>query len=160
MTRLCVTEYAGFIVRFPLDDPQMIPKKLNLFFFFLSPSGYQHNPYNGVICNDTITATGVFASKELWRLAKGKSGVDLEWTKIPPLFCLSLMVLYIFLLLLLPRAHCRCDRFQLCDRSLNRGDLLTRAHLICRPAAGDCPSRRPRKRTKNGPELIFQSSSS
>lgn len=95
MTRLCVTEYAGFIVRFPLDDPQMIPKKLNLFFFFLSPSGYQHNPYNGVICNDTITATGVFASKELWRLAKGKSGVDLEWTKIPP-FSVSLSWFYIY----------------------------------------------------------------
>ncbi|XP_059098962.1 uncharacterized protein LOC131893057 isoform X2 [Tigriopus californicus] len=33
--------------------------------------GYPHNPYNGVICNDTITATGVFGSKELWRLARG-----------------------------------------------------------------------------------------
>ncbi|XP_021922795.1 nuclear factor 1 X-type isoform X8 [Zootermopsis nevadensis] len=32
--------------------------------------GYTHNPYNGVICNDTILATGVFSSKELWRLAK------------------------------------------------------------------------------------------
>ena len=35
-------------------------------------AGFMHNPYNGVICNDTITATGVFGSKELWRLAKGK----------------------------------------------------------------------------------------
>ncbi|XP_023722351.1 nuclear factor 1 X-type isoform X11 [Cryptotermes secundus] len=32
--------------------------------------GYTHNPYNGVICNDTILATGVFSSKELWRLSK------------------------------------------------------------------------------------------
>ncbi|XP_014274090.1 nuclear factor 1 X-type isoform X4 [Halyomorpha halys] len=32
--------------------------------------GYSHNPYNGVICNDTILATGVFSSKELWRLSK------------------------------------------------------------------------------------------
>ncbi|CAG7785224.1 unnamed protein product [Allacma fusca] len=32
--------------------------------------GYAHNPYNGVICNDTILATGVFSSKELWRLSK------------------------------------------------------------------------------------------
>ena len=35
-------------------------------------AGYPHNPYNGVVCNDTITATGVFSSKQLWRLAKGK----------------------------------------------------------------------------------------
>ena len=34
-------------------------------------TGYPHNPYNGVVCNDTITATGVFSSKQLWRLAKG-----------------------------------------------------------------------------------------
>lgn len=39
-------------------------------------SGYPHNPYNGVICNDTITATGVFGSKELWRLARGKNIVN------------------------------------------------------------------------------------
>ncbi|XP_054279491.1 nuclear factor 1 X-type isoform X2 [Macrosteles quadrilineatus] len=32
--------------------------------------GYSHNPYNGVVCNDTILATGVFSSKELWRLSK------------------------------------------------------------------------------------------
>ena len=35
-------------------------------------SGFPHNPYNGVICNDTITATGVFASSELWALSKGR----------------------------------------------------------------------------------------
>lgn len=33
--------------------------------------GYLHNPYNGVICNDIILATGVFSSKELWKLSKG-----------------------------------------------------------------------------------------
>ena len=46
-----------------------------LYFFFneiLFISGYPHNPYNGVICNDTITATGVFASSELWALSKGR----------------------------------------------------------------------------------------
>ncbi|XP_071440189.1 nuclear factor 1 X-type isoform X3 [Hetaerina americana] len=32
--------------------------------------GYTHHPFNGVICNDTILATGVFSSKELWRLSK------------------------------------------------------------------------------------------
>lgn len=32
---------------------------------------YPLNPYNGVVCNDTITATGVFSSKELWNLSKG-----------------------------------------------------------------------------------------
>lgn len=33
--------------------------------------GYTFNPYNGVICNDIIQATGVFSSKELWKLSKG-----------------------------------------------------------------------------------------
>ncbi|XP_023721752.1 nuclear factor 1 A-type isoform X4 [Cryptotermes secundus] len=37
---------------------------------FINSHGYTHNPYNGVICNDTILATGVFSSKELWRLSK------------------------------------------------------------------------------------------
>ncbi|XP_050519138.1 nuclear factor 1 X-type isoform X3 [Diabrotica virgifera virgifera] len=32
--------------------------------------GYTHNPYNGVVCNDIILATGVFSSKELWKLSK------------------------------------------------------------------------------------------
>ncbi|CAH0731473.1 unnamed protein product, partial [Brenthis ino] len=52
--------------------------------------GYTHNPYNGVICNDIILATGVFSSKELWKLSKasilqetgsespGGSGIKLE----------------------------------------------------------------------------------
>ena len=34
-------------------------------------SGFPHNPYNEVMCNDTITATGVFSSKELWKFSKG-----------------------------------------------------------------------------------------
>lgn len=38
-------------------------------------SGYTHNPYNGVIYNDTILATGVFSSKELWRLSKSKLAI-------------------------------------------------------------------------------------
>ena len=46
--------------------------KLSLFSSLFAVAGFMHNPYNGVICNDTITATGVFGSKELWRLAKGK----------------------------------------------------------------------------------------
>lgn len=44
------------------------------FFLQLNPfsqTGYTHNPYNGVVCNDIILATGVFSSKELWRLSKG-----------------------------------------------------------------------------------------
>ncbi|XP_055692200.1 nuclear factor 1 X-type isoform X2 [Lutzomyia longipalpis] len=37
-----------------------------------SPStGFTHNPYNGVVCNDIILATGVFSSRELWKLSKG-----------------------------------------------------------------------------------------
>ena len=35
-------------------------------------SGYPHNPYNGVICNDVIAASGVFTTKELWKYSKGK----------------------------------------------------------------------------------------
>ena len=38
----------------------------------LNCKGLPHNPYNGVVCNDTITATGVFSSKELWTFSKGK----------------------------------------------------------------------------------------
>ena len=38
----------------------------------LNLKGMPHNPYNGVMCNDTITATGVFSSKELWKFSKGK----------------------------------------------------------------------------------------
>merc|ERR1719206_955878 len=41
----------------------------------LNLKGFPHNPYNGVVCNDTITATGVFSSKELWKFSKGKDSV-------------------------------------------------------------------------------------
>ncbi|CAG2053178.1 unnamed protein product [Timema podura] len=41
-------------------------------------AGYTHNPYNGVVCNDTILATGVFSSKELWRLSKGGTGTEVS----------------------------------------------------------------------------------
>ncbi|KAI4497036.1 hypothetical protein M0802_007782 [Mischocyttarus mexicanus] len=37
-------------------------------------AGY-HELYNGVVCNDTILATGVFSSKELWMLSKGLATV-------------------------------------------------------------------------------------
>ena len=33
------------------------------------------NPYNGVMCNDTITATGVFSAQELWKYSKGKDRI-------------------------------------------------------------------------------------
>jgi nuclear factor I, invertebrate len=32
---------------------------------------YAHNPYNGVVYNDIILATGVFSSRELWKMSKG-----------------------------------------------------------------------------------------
>lgn len=32
--------------------------------------GYTHNPYNGVVVNEIIVATGVFSSEELWKLSK------------------------------------------------------------------------------------------
>ena len=37
----------------------------------LFPGAGYHELYNGVVCNDTILATGVFSSKELWMLSKG-----------------------------------------------------------------------------------------
>ena len=40
-------------------------------------SGYPHNPYNGVICNDVIAASGVFTTKELWKYSKGEN--KYEW---------------------------------------------------------------------------------
>ncbi|XP_066583597.1 nuclear factor 1 B-type isoform X3 [Prorops nasuta] len=40
-------------------------------------SGY-HELYNGVVCNDTILATGVFSSKELWMLSKASILHDLS----------------------------------------------------------------------------------
>ena len=33
--------------------------------------GFPHNPYNGVVCNDVIAASGVFTAKELWKFTKG-----------------------------------------------------------------------------------------
>ena len=36
-------------------------------------TGYPHNPYNGVICNDVIAASGVFTTKELWKYSKGRN---------------------------------------------------------------------------------------
>ncbi|XP_018057493.1 PREDICTED: nuclear factor 1 X-type [Atta colombica] len=40
-------------------------------------TGY-HELYNGVVCNDTILATGVFSSKELWMLSKASILHDLS----------------------------------------------------------------------------------
>jgi len=46
-------------------------RELDLFLAnFVNTHGFPHNPYNGVMCNDTITATGVFSSKELWKFSK------------------------------------------------------------------------------------------
>jgi len=44
---------------------------LNIVHWVLFPGTGYHELYNGVICNDTILATGVFSSKELWMLSKG-----------------------------------------------------------------------------------------
>ncbi|XP_034941530.1 nuclear factor 1 B-type-like isoform X4 [Chelonus insularis] len=40
--------------------------------------GGYHELYNGVVCNDTILATGVFSSKELWMLSKASILHDLS----------------------------------------------------------------------------------
>ena len=54
-------------------DPTDILHIISLVFL----AGYPYNPYNGVVCNDTITATGVFSSRQLWRLSKGKKKIFL-----------------------------------------------------------------------------------
>ena len=51
----------------PLVQGRMASK--NLFSFILT--GYPRNPFNDVICNDVISASGVFTAKELCRLSKG-----------------------------------------------------------------------------------------
>ena len=38
------------------------------------PAGYPRNPYNDIVCNDTIAASGVFTAKELFRLSKCEFG--------------------------------------------------------------------------------------
>jgi len=65
----------------------------------LNLKGFPHNPYNGVVCNDTITATGVFSSKELWKFSKDSvlsggglsSGIGLNSIKLesPAYYCTS-----------------------------------------------------------------------
>ena len=40
----------------------------------LFAAGYPRNPYNDIVCNDTIAASGVFTAKELFRLSKCEFG--------------------------------------------------------------------------------------
>ena len=49
----------------------------------LNLKGLPHNPYNEVVCNDTITATGVFSSKELWKFSKGKGNAPSILLTVP-----------------------------------------------------------------------------
>eukprot|EP00092_Neocalanus_flemingeri_P067789 GFUD01082782.1.p1 GENE.GFUD01082782.1~~GFUD01082782.1.p1 ORF type:complete len:641 (-),score=146.66 GFUD01082782.1:439-2361(-) len=75
-------------------------RELDLFLAnFVNTHGFPHNPYNGVMCNDTITATGVFSSKELWKFSKDSvlsggglsSGIGLSNIKLesPAYYCTS-----------------------------------------------------------------------
>ena len=54
---------------------RVIPKKIPFHSWpiFILFSGYPRNPFNDVICCDTISASGVFTAKELCRLSRGKS---------------------------------------------------------------------------------------
>ena len=56
------------------DQYGPVSKKIFLLIYMkiISVSGYPHNPYNGVICNDVIAASGVFTTKELWKYSKGE----------------------------------------------------------------------------------------
>ncbi len=84
--------YSTFIIIFELP---LLPEKHRLtcsyiIFFFLGElsameqdeehgpilRGYPRNPYNDVICNDTIAASGVFTAKELRKLSKGEIGEE------------------------------------------------------------------------------------
>ena len=69
-----------------------------LLFLFL---GYAHNPYNGVMCNDTITATGVFSAQELWKFSKGKGIIFrlLFKVKLYTFFMALILFLYLYQLL-------------------------------------------------------------
>ena len=49
--------------------------KIFLNFLFFVPFytlGYPRNPYNDVLCNDVVAASGVFSAKEIRRLSKCK----------------------------------------------------------------------------------------
>lgn len=51
--------------------------------------GLRHNPYNGVVCNDIILATGVFSSQELWTLSKGTAKNSETYIVHYPLYILD-----------------------------------------------------------------------
>ena len=44
-------------------------------------AGFPHNPYNGVICNDVVAASGVFTTKELWKFAKCEFSIDINFSQ-------------------------------------------------------------------------------
>lgn len=86
----------------PLSHPTKLNPDCNFFFYSKNYNlplnqnnyhlftGYTHNPYNGVICNDIILATGVFSSKELWKLSKGTfTSLNFYKSHQPPLIRLK-----------------------------------------------------------------------
>lgn len=54
-----------------------------------------HNPYNDVVCNDIILATGVFSSQELWKLSKGSILILYFWLFGILVFCLQYLLIII-----------------------------------------------------------------
>ena len=62
-------------------------QNLTLLIFF---PGYPRNPFNDVVCNDTISASGVFTAKELCRLSKGMNSSYLyNFIYFLTIFCLT-----------------------------------------------------------------------
>lgn len=55
----------------------------------LLPTGTTHNPFNGVICNDIILATGVFSSRELWFLSRPSILEEQDCTSTNPILYLN-----------------------------------------------------------------------
>ena len=64
------------------------PPSIDYRLYLFSGAGY-HELYNGVVCNDTILATGVFSSKELWMLSKGTASLALFSSCLSPYLSLS-----------------------------------------------------------------------
>ena len=62
-----------YISKITWNIPSRCLRSFNIYLILLTIiyfSGYPRNPFNDVVCNDTISASGVFTAKELCRLSK------------------------------------------------------------------------------------------
>lgn len=75
-----------------MNDSLKISTEYFQIFITLLIIGYNQNPYNGVVCNDIILATGVFSSRELWKLSKCKN----QYTYFSSTHCTSFVFISSF----------------------------------------------------------------